>query len=288
MMFALAVYLVVIYYFMQTSRYPYAWYVAGFVPLVIWSDTYMDIDNTFHFGIFRLLGTSAGVLIYSIVSVVLWPQTAGDQLHRLGSEFLDRSRQLFGLYRRSMREDAPAADRSALRLQLDRLLPQIQATLQAAYQDTAVVKAQRHAWALVPGALRTLTDALELWQVSIEDCRRLDPERALVGLETALQTLDQRFERIEALWAAGQLAGIAPASTLPRQGQQQAIERPPRWDPERFATALIPALAFIIGYLLWIYPTALLGGVRGLLDAMAETDRAIAEIKWEQWAVARF
>ncbi len=34
--------------------------------------------------------------------------------------------------------------------------------------------------------------------------------------------------------------------------------------------------------------TALLGGVRGLLDAMAETDRAIAEINWEQWAVARF
>ncbi len=33
--------------------------------------------------------------------------------------------------------------------------------------------------------------------------------------------------------------------------------------------------------------TALLGGVRGLLDAMAETDRAITEINWEQWAVAR-
>jgi len=57
MMFALAGYMIIICYFMQTSRYPYAWYVAGFVPLVIWSDTYGAVDNSFHFAIFRLLET---------------------------------------------------------------------------------------------------------------------------------------------------------------------------------------------------------------------------------------
>ena len=34
--------------------------------------------------------------------------------------------------------------------------------------------------------------------------------------------------------------------------------------------------------------TALLGGVRGLLDVMVEMDRAIRDIHWEQWAEARF
>ncbi|MFH1951882.1 MAG: hypothetical protein ABIL06_09725 [Pseudomonadota bacterium] len=33
---------------------------------------------------------------------------------------------------------------------------------------------------------------------------------------------------------------------------------------------------------------ALLGSVRGLLQAMVETQKAVGQINWDQWAAARF
>ncbi len=313
MMVALAGYLIFTGYFMQASRYAYAWYVAGFVPLVIWGDTYMDIDNAFHFGIFRLLETSVGVLIYSIVSVVLWPRFAGDELYRQGSLFLQSYRKLFGLYSGALRLQAEPDETAALRLRLDALLPQIQGTLQAAYGDSLAVRGQKRVWARIPVQFHTLLDALELWRLSIDDCRSLSLDQSFVGLDHSLSILDQRFERIDELWQVGQVPSAIPKCddarlmlevpadlgkidgfsyaqrgmllnyahqfhTLDRASREllttlrvlvgidstRALapltpdhkgNKPPRWNPQHFTKALIPALAFIFGYLFWILPT---------------------------------
>ena len=77
-------YLLLISYGMQRSFYPYAWFVAGFLPLLIWSSTYMNVDDTFRYGIFRFLETASGILIYSVISLLLWPRSAAKQLKRQG------------------------------------------------------------------------------------------------------------------------------------------------------------------------------------------------------------
>lgn len=67
-------YLVLVSYFMLASRYAYAWFVAGFVPTVVWGDTYMNAHNAFYFGTYRFLETAAGVAIYTMVAMILWPR----------------------------------------------------------------------------------------------------------------------------------------------------------------------------------------------------------------------
>ena len=91
----LASYLVVVGYFMQTSRRTYAWYVAGFLPPLVWSTTYMKVDNAFHYAIFRYLETTAGIVIYTLVSTFIWPRNAGDQLNQQGKAFWKGFRNLF-------------------------------------------------------------------------------------------------------------------------------------------------------------------------------------------------
>ena len=49
-MLFLSSYLVAISYFMQESRYGYAWFVAGIVPVIVWATTYMKVDTAFHYG----------------------------------------------------------------------------------------------------------------------------------------------------------------------------------------------------------------------------------------------
>jgi uncharacterized membrane protein YccC len=72
----LSSYLLFVGYRLQASRFPYAWFVAGFLPPLVWATTYGDVDSTFHFAVARYLETTAGVLIYSLVTLLVWPRYA--------------------------------------------------------------------------------------------------------------------------------------------------------------------------------------------------------------------
>ena len=212
MMIVLAGYLVFISYFLQTSRYPYAWYVAGFVPLVIWSDTYGGaFDNTFHFSIFRLLETSAGVLIYSLVSVLLWPQTAGNQFYRQGGEYLDNLCHLLRLYRNAKGDQESISEAQKLRWKLYALSTPLQKTLEAALSDTMVIREYQREWVLALATLRTLTDSLSLWRDANEACLQIVQEQGQPNMKHALHMIEQRCTRISELWRAKQLPGEVTA-----------------------------------------------------------------------------
>lgn len=210
MMFGFAIYLTFIAYFLQTSRYPYAWYVAGYVPLVILSDTYGEIDNTFHFAVFRLMETASGVIIYSMVSVLLWPKTASELFYRQGEEYLVKLCQLIRFNRDNLngikRNTAPAVQRK-----LEVLSTRLQVTLENALVDTMVVYEYKNDWEHALATLRALTDSLALWQSINEMYLRLYPDHGQSDLEYALEIIEARCARIGELWQTRQIPGEAPA-----------------------------------------------------------------------------
>jgi uncharacterized membrane protein YccC len=219
MMFALAGYLIFAGYFIQTSRYPYAWFVAGYVPLTVWADTYGAVDNSFHFAVFRWLETTAGVLIFSVVSVVLWPKSSGGQFFRLGGEYLDQLCRLLRLNQYAQREEK-RDDIAAIQGKLDVLLAQLQKTLSAAVIDTMVVREQKHEWQHALTILRELTDSLALWQATDEAYLQRTSKQNLVDLEQALARIEMRSNRIGELWRAGQVPGEVS------QGDDQKLLQP--------------------------------------------------------------
>jgi uncharacterized membrane protein YccC len=195
-----ASYLVIVGYFMQTSRYPYAWFVAGFLPSLVWATTYGKVDNAFHYAIFRYLETTAGIAIYTVVSTLLWPRQAGDQLAQQGASFCTDLQELLGLYHRQLKDGDSPINAVEVRNRLEGTLPKMLATLEAAYADTPSVVAKKRAWEIFRVDARAISDAMELWRQSIEDCRRLDLDRLLPEVYPSLETLDERFACIEALW----------------------------------------------------------------------------------------
>ena len=204
----LAAYLVLFTYFSLQSRYAYAWFVAGYLPPLIWAETYMHTDAAFHYAVFRYLETTAGVVIYTVISALLWPRNAGDQLNRQGAELWTGLRKLFGLYRRQLAEGELPGEAADLRAGLAGTVTQMLATLDTAYADTPSVIAQKPAWEVLRVSTRALGDALELWAQSIDDFRRTDLQQH--GLGRALDTLDNRLERIDELWQARQAPDEGP------------------------------------------------------------------------------
>ena len=100
----LASYLVVVGYFMQTSRYSYAWFVAGILPPLVWSTTYMKVDTPFttlFSDTWKPLQVSPSTPWYALC---LWPRNSGDQLNQQGKSLWTGSRKLFEFYRLQLAE----------------------------------------------------------------------------------------------------------------------------------------------------------------------------------------
>ena len=195
-----ASYLVVVGYYMQSSRYPYAWYVAGFLPSLVWATTYGKIDNAFSYATFRYLETSAGIVIYTAVNAMIWPRNAGDVLNRQGHDFWQQFQGLFGLYRRQLENGQLPTDAQERRAKLVGIGTKMLATLEASYSDTPSVAAQKHVWERFRVNARVVSDVMELWRQCIDDCRHLDLDVLLPTLHPSLDKLDQRLSRLDQLW----------------------------------------------------------------------------------------
>gem|GEM_PF-1150490 len=209
MLLGVSLYLTVIGYFMQTSRQGDIWFNAGFVAVSVWSSSYMKVDTAFHFATTRFLETAAGVIIFTLVSVLLWPRTSRQALLQQGQDLWAGMHKLFAMHRRLLQQPttAPETDVSRLDMQLAGMYQNLLATLDAAYADTAAVSRNKRIWELLRVDLRAFGSTQELWRESIADCRALDLDKLLPGLAGALNILEARLARGTVLWQQQQEPG---------------------------------------------------------------------------------
>jgi uncharacterized membrane protein YccC len=200
MLLATAVYLVFVGYFIQTTRQGDTWFLAGLMVVSVWSSSYMKIDTAFHFATDRFLETAAGVLLFTIVSALFWPRTSGAALRQQGQAFWEGMQELFKQYRQQLSTGSAPATAAELRPRLAGEYQQMLATLDAAYSDTPRVGTKKRSWEILRINIRLFNNAQELWRESINDCRELDLDTLLPGLNTALDTLGRRLQHGHMLW----------------------------------------------------------------------------------------
>ena len=289
-MLAMAVYVIAISYVMQNSRHGYAWFLAGMTAAIVWSSSYLNTDSAFKVGLFRFVETAGGVAVYTVVSLVLWPRSAGKQVDDAGRQLLRGVMELFQLERTNPQD---AVD---LGTSLAGSLAQFEKFILAATSDTPSMRALRGAWKSLPADIRAFGDALQLYRLSRADARG--------PLLADLDIVARRLDRVADLWDTRDKPGdiddrdlLAPLPFATHDTQSlshadrarlmnhdhdclavdessRALlrkmrvlarletpapvrgptdERPSRWDPERLLTALFPALCFVAAYLFWLF-----------------------------------
>ena len=200
MLLATAAWLVFVGYFLQTARSGDTWFNAGFLAVAVWSSSYMKIDTAFHFATTRFLETAAGVLIFTVVSALLWPRNSGTALQQQGQAVWEGMQTLFKNYRQQLSTGTISEETADLRTRIAGEYQQLLATLDAAYADTPRVGAKKRSWEMLRIKLRAFGSAQELWRESINDCRELALDELLPDLTAALDILSQRLERGRMLW----------------------------------------------------------------------------------------
>ena len=220
-------------YKMALSTYGYFWFLAGFASVVISFDGGTDPVHAFDTAILRAQETGLGVLVYAVVTTLLWPASARPGFEAATRALARAQHRLYSGYRQAMtdrgtkpddraRDDrgqddsgqakpargtdsASGHDLRAIATEYDQHLAEFSATLQASLTDSYQVGERRQQWRDFQGQSTALREALERWQQSSDELDELDLNGLLPTFGASTTEIEQRFAEIERL-----LGGDAP------------------------------------------------------------------------------
>jgi uncharacterized membrane protein YccC len=219
MMLALTPYIGLCTYMLAGKTRQYFWYVCAFVCLTIMIHGGVDSENAFRYAVARVEETALGILVYSLISLLLWPQRSGGDLEAARRALFDTQLRLFRAYRALQAGRGRDEDTRPLRLQAVRQLGQLRQALIAAERDTYEVWEVRHACQRHVQQSSVLLETLVRWRTTVPELRELDLARLLPGMEALLAEIDRRFVQIERMLAGNE------AEALPRKVELRLAQR---------------------------------------------------------------
>ena len=211
MLLALTPYIGLCTYMLAGKKRQYAWFVAGFVCLTIMVHAGTDSLSMFRYAVARLEETALGILVFSLISIFLWPRNSKSDLDAASRALFDTQRELFRAYRGLLAGRGRVEESGPLRLQEVQRLTQLGQALAAAETDTYEVWELRYAWRRFLQQSTVLLETLGRWRTSLPEVRPLALGRLLPDLDAFLADLERRFEQIERM-LAGREAGGEPRS----------------------------------------------------------------------------
>jgi uncharacterized membrane protein YccC len=184
-------------YMLSGPKHQYFWNVAGSVCAIIAADAGPDSVNAFELAVLRAQETGMGILVYTLVSVTLWPSSSRPEFYDAASRLAATQHRLYGAYLGLMnrREETAGEVRSA-RAQESQEQTRFGQLLDAAVTESYEVWELRRQWRRYESQVADLTQTMERWRESITEVQALDLERLLPNLAAFGAELDGRFTQI--------------------------------------------------------------------------------------------
>ena len=121
MLLALSLFMAFVGYKITGKNGQYGWFVTGFVTMMIVSSSSQSSANVFDFAAYRTLETLAGISIWALTSVFLWPQSNTGALNKLREQLIQAEQKLLSIYhsklvRQDFENDFQSAHDKAIKL----------------------------------------------------------------------------------------------------------------------------------------------------------------------------
>jgi uncharacterized membrane protein YccC len=179
----LSLYLGFCTYMITGKKRTYFWWYCAFVCLVIATHSAGDAPNAFNIAVLRVQQTGMGILVYTLVSVLLWPSDTRGALDEAARKLFTTHVRLYRTYRGLLSGHGTAEDSRPLRLQEIQLLSQHKQALRGAQTDCYEVSEVRHQWRRLHHQSAALMETLARWGQSFAETQSLDLNKLLPNLE---------------------------------------------------------------------------------------------------------
>ena len=196
-------------YMMGGARHQYFWHVCGFVCVIVCVDAGPDAVNAFETAMMRAQQTGLGILVYSLVSLFLWPASSGPEFRKTAIELAGLQRALF----RADFDLATGNGEAAVAAEHEDAEATVRAAagplLQAAQTDDYQISEQYGEWSRYQALTAELAETLERWRQSLSNVATLDLARIIPGFIDCGTEVEARLAAVHAM-----LAGQAPGHQL--------------------------------------------------------------------------
>jgi len=178
------------------TKQQYFWTVCGFTCVIFTVSGGDDSAQTFHTVMVRLQETGLGILVYSLVSLFLWPVHSEGNLLAAAGKLAATQQQLFQSYLDVMKGEQPAASLQELRTQESQLQARMGQMLEAAESDSHAIAEQKPVWERYRLLTVGFAASLDRWKESLADARSLDLGRMMPHLSAVVTELDGRLAQV--------------------------------------------------------------------------------------------
>ncbi len=194
----LSVYVAICTWMMTGKRFQYFWNVAGFVCLLICL-VGPEGEALFNRTVNRTLATGTGILVYTLVSVFLWPRTSATSLTGTALKLLNTQAKLFTIYR-NQAVGKDAGEFVELRIGEIQLLEQLESTLESAGSESYEVYEVAHLWRRLKRLSTELMEVMEMWREGFTEIREIDSGKVLPEMASVCSEIERRFQGIEQMF----------------------------------------------------------------------------------------
>jgi uncharacterized membrane protein YccC len=183
-------------YMMAGKKHQYFWHVCGFVCVIICMDAGPNSIKAFEIAILRAQETGLGILVYSLVSILVWPISSRADFEAAACKLASTQKQLYRSYLDLMSGEGSVGEAQALKAQEVQEQTRFGQLLDAAETDTYEIWELRQQWQRYRSQAVELSETMERWRESFAEVNALDLSRLLPNLTPFSAELDERLAQI--------------------------------------------------------------------------------------------
>jgi len=214
-MIAMSLFVAFCTYMMGGTTRWYFWFMAGITVPIVAVTAEPNALYDFNRAVLRTQQTTLGIVVYTLVSILIWPVNSRRGFEGAVRGVMDNQRRLLSLYMdhftgspgKAESGQDTAQEATKLRADLTRALGGLPARLDQAELDTYEIWEIRRAWRGFVVQLGALQGTLEAWRQLFHELDALDVARLLPTVPALRAELDARLAAV-----AGMLNGEAPAN----------------------------------------------------------------------------
>jgi uncharacterized membrane protein YccC len=191
------------YMSLRSRNNTYLWTVAGFVCLVLVTSGASTSEDLFEHVVFRVLETAMGIMVYTLISVFLWPLTNAGEIKKTSRGLMATQSAICRAGREKMTGMAAttATPEKPAELHQQELeqITQLAQVLVAEGSESYEVRELRPLWDRFRDLSTALMQSLDRWHSSMAELVRMDVNAVLPDLPAFFDELDCRFDEIQRL-----------------------------------------------------------------------------------------
>ncbi|MFA0811506.1 FUSC family protein [Microbulbifer epialgicus] len=205
-MIALSLWVASCIYFLQGSRYQYFWVTCGYVILLLWDATGGDFSISYEEGILRVQESSLGIIVYVLISVLIWPNCSREELYEASVELLE-SHRLFAIscFSRLLNQEKVEI-RPENRVELLKADARLQIAIDDASSDSYEIWECRKQWGYFGVCASAMTQSLLKLEESLGLSSELGVPNYFIGMKEYVKDMEHRFTQIKLTISEGKLA----------------------------------------------------------------------------------